>query len=96
MSVSVIAVARHVLVSGRVQGVGYRDWAARRARGWGLSGWVRNLADGRVEAIVAGPEGVVTAFVDACHDGPPAARVEAVEASVAEFSGEADFYVRST
>lgn len=67
--------ALHLLISGRVQGVGYRDWLARRAHALGLQGWVRNLADGRVEAVLAGPDEAVWAGVRACQDGPPLAQV---------------------
>jgi acylphosphatase len=68
-----------VLITGRVQGVGYRDWTIRTARGAGLIGWVRNRADGAVEAVVQGPATAVDGFVAACHAGPPLARVKAVD-----------------
>jgi acylphosphatase len=71
--------ARHVAVSlrirGRVQGVGYRAWATHTARHLGLSGWVRNLTDGTVEAYAYGTEDVIGTFIAACHAGPPGARV---------------------
>lgn len=69
-----------VLVSGQVHGVWYRGWAAERANALHLAGWVRNLADGRVEALFHGPEPAVAAMVAACRVGPPAARVETVDA----------------
>lgn len=64
-----------VLVSGRVQGVSYREWTRREALARGLSGHVRNRADGRVEALFSGPPEAVEAMLDACRTGPPAARV---------------------
>lgn len=64
-----------VLIEGRVQGVWYRGWTVEQARARGLDGWVRNLSDGRVEALFAGPEAEVAAMVEACRRGPPAARV---------------------
>ena len=69
-----------LLVSGTVQGVFYRQSAAREARRLGLDGWVRNLPDGRVEAEAEGERDRVEAFVAWCREGPPSARVEAVEA----------------
>lgn len=73
-------VARHVLVSGRVQGVGFR-WSARaKGEELGLAGWVRNLPDGRVEAWLEGEEGAVRAMLAWLAQGPPAARVRNVEA----------------
>ncbi|TBW34082.1 acylphosphatase [Siculibacillus lacustris] len=66
-------------MSGRVQGVGFRAWLERRARERGLSGWVRNLRDGTVEAVFAGPAGPVDAIIDLCRSGPPHARVEVIE-----------------
>ena len=65
----------HVLISGRVQGVGYRAWTAHEAQRLGLSGWVRNTRDGDVEAVFGGPDAVVEAMLAACRSGPPLARV---------------------
>jgi len=69
----------HLWVSGRVQGVYFRQSTETRARELGLVGWVRNLPDGRVEAIAEGPEDALEAWIAFCHVGPPAARVEHVE-----------------
>ena len=66
-------------ISGRVQGVSYRVWTKRRAEALGLSGWVRNLATGEVEAVFCGPEEAVEAMLAECRRGPRLARVEAVE-----------------
>lgn len=65
----------HVTVHGRVQGVGYRAWAADEAEILGLSGWVRNKPDGTVEAVVSGEPEAVQTFVSLCRDGPRAALV---------------------
>lgn len=81
----------HLEVSGRVQGVFYRASAEAHARKLGLVGWVRNLPDGRVEAVAEGPPEALDAFVAWCHKGPPAARVDEVfvahEAATGEFTG---------
>ena len=69
----------HVFVSGRVQGVFFRVRAAEQARASGVRGWVRNLPDGRVEAVFQGPRAAVDASVAWCWSGPPGARVEEVE-----------------
>lgn len=66
----------HVMLRGRVQGVGYRAWCAREAEARGLRGWVRNRRDGAVEAVFAGEAAVVDAMLDACRPGPPGARVD--------------------
>jgi acylphosphatase len=72
-------VIRHVLIRGRVQGVGYRDFVQVAALDRGLEGWVRNRRDGSVEAVFAGPAAAVARVVEACRRGPPAARVDAVD-----------------
>jgi acylphosphatase len=83
--------ARRVLIEGRVQGVGYRDWMVREARRHGVSGWVRNRPDGRVEALVAGDAAAVAALLAACRHGPPLARVEALREEAAEPPAEEGF-----
>jgi acylphosphatase len=70
---------RHVIVRGRVQGVGYRAFTEYVALDHGLEGWVRNRRDGAVEAVFAGPPDVVAAVIEACRRGPPGARVDAVD-----------------
>ena len=72
-------VIRHVTIRGRVQGVGYRAWVDHEARARDLEGWVRNLRDGSVEALFAGPAEVVTAMIAACARGPSLARVDVVQ-----------------
>lgn len=69
----------HLLISGRVQGVFYRASAYDEGRRLGLSGWVRNLPDGRVEALAQGPEKDVNAFVEWCRKGPPFASVTKID-----------------
>lgn len=66
-------------ISGRVQGVGYRAWTERTARGLGLTGWARNRRNDDVEAVFAGPDDQIAAMLAACNQGPPAALVVAVE-----------------
>jgi acylphosphatase len=70
---------RHVAIRGRVQGVGFRAWTEVAALEHGLEGWVRNRRDGAVEALFAGPEEIVLTMVEACRQGPPGARVDAVD-----------------
>jgi acylphosphatase len=69
----------HLLVSGHVQGVMFRQSALAVAEELGVSGWVRNLADQRVELVIEGPPEDVGEMVDWCRHGPPAARVQDVE-----------------
>jgi acylphosphatase len=71
--------AVHVLISGLVQGVAFRAWTERRANALRLSGWVRNLPDGDVEAMFSGDTEAVEMMLAACRDGPPGARVTGVE-----------------
>jgi acylphosphatase len=74
-----LRVARRYVISGRVQGVGFRYFTAAAAAREGLHGWVRNLPDGRVEATVEGESEAVERFERAVRQGPPGARVEHVE-----------------
>jgi acylphosphatase len=67
-----------VVITGRVQGVGYRAWVEYQAVASGLEGWVRNRRDGSVEAVFAGNAKVVAEMVALCRHGPPSARVTAV------------------
>ena len=69
----------HVYVSGDVQGVFYRDSTRQKARQLGLSGWVKNLPDGRVEALFEGPSEKIREMVRWCEQGPPHAAVENVD-----------------
>jgi acylphosphatase len=72
-------VIRHVVIRGRVQGVGYRDFTERTALKFGLAGWVRNRRDGAVEAVFAGPADAVAAMMEACRRGPFNARVDGID-----------------
>jgi acylphosphatase len=85
---------KHVWVSGQVQGVFFRYETRERARAEGLSGWVRNLADGRVEAVFEGDDQAVERLVGWCHEGPPGARVGGVEVRVEDPEGVQGFDVR--
>ncbi|HXF66610.1 MAG TPA: acylphosphatase [Burkholderiales bacterium] len=84
-----MTVTRHLLITGRVQGVGFRFFVERKARALGLCGWVRNRHDGSVEAVVQGAPEAVEAMVAAVRRGPPGAAVSGVRESEAEgeFSG---------
>ncbi|HEX5948110.1 MAG TPA: acylphosphatase [Actinomycetota bacterium] len=84
----------HVYVSGAVQGVFFRYEARERARSRGLAGWVRNLHDGRVEAVFEGPEEAVEAMVDWCREGPRGAEVTDVESIAEDPEGLNGFEVR--
>ena len=78
----------HVFVSGRVQGVNFRWYTQRKAQDLNLTGWVRNLWDGRVEAIFEGEKKAVRAAVAWCHTGTPPARVDNVEVNYEEPTGD--------
>lgn len=88
------------VVRGRVQGVGFRAWTQHQAQLHGLAGWVRNLGDGSVEAMFAGPAATVEIMVRALREGPRGATVEAVEeypATLDEVGGEPQgFAIRPT
>jgi acylphosphatase len=83
--------ATQLIVHGRVQGVFYRDWTVRNARERGLSGWVRNLADGTVEARIEGEAAAIEDMIAAMRQGPPRARVERIERADAEPCGLTGF-----
>ena len=84
----------HILVSGRVQGVFYRDHTRRWASSLGLSGWVRNLADGRVEVLVEGEKKDIENLMGNLKEGPPLSWVENVAAEWEEYKGEfSDFRI---
>jgi acylphosphatase len=68
-----------VSIAGRVQGVWYRGWTVEQAAARGLRGWVRNRADGSVEAVFSGPAQAVDDMVEACWLGPPSAQVTSVD-----------------
>lgn len=79
-------VAKRCVISGKVQNVWYRAWTVSEAEKLGLQGWVRNRADGSVEALFSGAADKVAAMIDLCHTGPRAARVSGV--AVEEFTGD--------
>lgn len=68
-----------VLISGRVQGVGFRAWTVTKATSLGLQGWVRNTKDGQVEAVFSGEHEVINIIIEHCKQGPESARVDAIE-----------------
>lgn len=80
-------VARRFVISGRVQGVGFRYFTQNAAVREGVAGWVQNLPDGRVEAFVEGDEDAVTRVERALRSGPPGARVENVDVQDEEAAG---------
>ncbi|WP_049936132.1 acylphosphatase [Haloplanus natans] len=83
-----------VYVSGRVQGVYYRANTRDAARARNVDGWVRNLDDGRVEAVFEGDEDAVEEMIEWCHTGSPAATVHDVDVSYEEPRNESGFSVR--
>ena len=87
------AIRRRVVVSGRVQGVFFRDTCEREAAAAGVAGLVRNLRDGRVEAVFEGEPAAVERMVRWAHTGPPRAVVERVEVHEEEPAGETTFRV---
>ncbi|UIO99265.1 acylphosphatase [Halobaculum sp. CBA1158] len=87
-------VRAHVFVSGRVQGVYYRNTTRETARERGIDGWVRNLDDGRVEVAFEGPREAVEGMVEWCHTGSPRAVVEDVTVEYGDPEGLDGFSVR--
>ncbi|MGS4883379.1 acylphosphatase [Roseibium sp. MB-4] len=86
----------HLLIEGRVQGVGYRAWCAEAAAARGLSGWARNLRSGAVEAVFSGPSDTVVDMMDALWRGPALARVTSISDLEPVEPGTGRFAVRET
>jgi acylphosphatase len=85
----------HVYISGRVQGVFFRAETQRTAKSFNLAGWVRNMTDGRVEALFEGEDTKIDKMIAWCHIGPPAARVEEVLTEEESYTGEfRDFSIK--
>jgi acylphosphatase len=82
----------HLLISGYVQGVFFRETTKRRADDLNVTGWVRNRADGRVEAVFEGEEDDVKKLVQWCRHGPPRATVTNIEVDWEEYAGEFDSF----
>ena len=88
--------ATRLIISGRVQGVGYRDWLVAHATAMGLHGGVRNRRDGSVEALLTGDEAAVAEMLRACWRGPPHADVADIAEHPAEPPGEPGFRRQAT
>jgi acylphosphatase len=88
-----VKVRHRARVSGRVQGVCYRASCRERAVALGLSGWVRNRSDGTVELEAEGSAEAIDALLEWCHEGPPGARVDAVESEPIAATGEPAFRI---
>ncbi len=78
----------HVIIKGRVQGVFYREWIRSQAESMNLTGWVKNLASGKVEAVFEGPKEKVEEIIDKCKEGSGAARVENIDIKWEKGTGE--------
>ncbi len=70
--------SQHLLITGRVQGVGFRDWLVYKATRLGISGWVRNLDHNTVEAVICGEDDAVDQCINLCRHGPASAKVSAI------------------
>jgi acylphosphatase len=81
-------IRRRLILSGAVQGVGFRYWAVREASGFEIGGYVRNLPDGSVEAVLEGPAEEVEKYADILKQGPPYGRVRHVDVVNEEPRGE--------
>lgn len=84
--------AKRLIIAGRVQGVGFRDWMVRRAQGLGLDGWVCNRGDGTVEALVAGDTDAVEELARLCRRGPRLAEVTSITEELAEPPDQPGFH----
>ena len=86
----------HLVITGRVQGVGYRMWAERTAAALGIRGWVRNRHDGSVELLATGDDQAIAALIEACRQGPRSAVVSDVAIEDAGDDGSTGFGKRPT
>jgi acylphosphatase len=84
--------AKRLVITGRVHGVGYRAWMVHKATELGLSGWVRNRADGAVEALIAGDVASVEEMSRLCRRGPRMAEVSTIDEDLAESPEQPGFY----
>ncbi len=85
----------HLFISGRVQGVGFRYNTKKKARNLGVTGWVKNLPDGRVEVVAEGEDNELEDLIDFCNEGPMLASVKEVEVSEEDFKDEfSEFSIR--
>lgn len=82
-----------MLISGKVQGVYYRASTAEKSTELGITGYAKNLPDGRVEVVAEGPQAALTSLKQWCNEGPPAADVDRVEATESPASGEFNSFV---
>jgi acylphosphatase len=89
-------IAMRLRIEGFVQAVGYRNFAIAEATRLGIDGWIRNRADGTVEALACGERKAVEAFVAACMKGPPGSRVKSVDLHDSEATTEKGFRRRSS
>jgi acylphosphatase len=90
------AIGRHVRITGRVQGVFFRAWAQGQARELAVSGWIRNCADGSVEAHIDGDEDAVARMIERLRQGPSDARVDELVAEEAAFENTGRFELRTS
>ncbi len=88
--------SQHLLITGHVQGVGFRDWLAHKATRLGLAGWVRNMDHDTVEAVICGEDGAVDQCVNLCRRGPVSAKVDAINITNTPPPSEAGFVRRSS
>lgn len=87
-------IAVRLRIHGKVQGVWYRDWTVQAANALGLHGWVRNRADGTVEALVVGEETTIRQLIAQCHEGSPASKVSHIDEEPAQGIVPRDGFVR--
>jgi acylphosphatase len=88
--------ATHLIITGRVQGVGFRDWLVVQATGLGVEGWVRNAGQDCVEALLAGDPGAVEECLRRCRLGPPGAAVTSITDNIASPPAEPGFIKRAS